>query len=136
MRKLIFAIIIATLPSCIIKKRPPTQAKFLARTSKALDILLDKIDKPQWRIGYNFTADCPAAFRQQEEQLKETITKALQAWMQPLRERYPNKQFTDDFLLLRQPDVAACEEDRLALRELDTRITFDCKGDVGYLLQG
>ena len=128
MKKLIFAIVIATLSSCIVRKRPPTQAKFLARTSKALDILLDKIDKPQWRIGYNFTADCPAAFRQQEQLqlLKEMITKALQTWLRPLRARYPNKQFTDNFLLVRQPDVAACEEDRLALRELDTRITIDC----------
>ncbi len=105
---------------------PPTAQGFLARTSKALDILLDKIDRPQWKIGYNFTVDCPDAFRQQEEQLKEAITKALEAWLQPLRERYPNRQFTDDFLLIKLPDVAACEEDRLALRELDTRITFDC----------
>ena len=105
---------------------PPTAQGFLARTNKNLDILLDKIDRPQWKIGYNFTADCPEAFRQQEEQLKEAITKALQAWLQPLRERYPNRQFTEDFLLLKLPDVAACEEDRLALRELDTRITFDC----------
>ena len=99
---------------------------FLARTNKELDILLDKIDKPQWKIGYNFTADCPAAFRQQEEQIKQAIVKALQAWLQPLRKRYPNRHFTDDFLLIKQPDVAACEENRLALRELDTRITFDC----------
>lgn len=68
----------------------------------------------------------PDAFRQKEEQLKEVITKALQTWLQPLRERYPNRQFTNDFLLIKQPDVVACEEDRLALRELDTRITFDC----------
>ena len=54
------------------------------------------------------------------------ITKALQTWLQPLREWYPNKQFTDDFLLVRLPAVAACEEDWLALRELDTRITIDC----------
>ena len=106
---------------------PPTAQGFSARTvSKELDILLKKIDKPQWKIGYNFTADCPAAFRQQEQQLQEVITKALQTWLQPLRKRYPNKQFTDDFLLVRLPDVAACEEDRLALRDLDTRITIDC----------
>ena len=105
---------------------PSTAQGFIARTNKNLDILLDKTDKPQWKIGYNFTADCPEAFRQQEEQLKEAITKTLQAWLQPLRERYPNRQFTDDFLLIKLPDVAACEEDRLALRELDTRITFDC----------
>ena len=105
---------------------PPTTHGFMAWTNKNNDILLDKIDNPQWKIGYNFTVDCPEAFRQQEEQLKETIVKALQTWLQPLRKRYPNKQFTDDFLLLKLPDVAACEEDRLALRELDTRITFDC----------
>ncbi len=105
---------------------PPTAHGFLAWTTKELDILLDKIDKPQWKIGYNFTADCPAAFRQQEEQIKQAIVKALQAWLQPLRKRYPNRHFTDAFLLIKQPDVAACEENRLALRELDTRITFDC----------
>ena len=73
---------------------PSTAQGFIARTSKALDILLDKIDRPQWKIGYNFTADCPEAFRQQEAQLKEAITKALQTWLQPLRARYPNRQFT------------------------------------------
>lgn len=98
--------------------------------SKGRDFLLKRIDKPQWKIGYNFTADCPAAFRQQEQQIKETITKALQTWMQPLRERYPNRHFTDNFLFLRQQDVAACEENRLALRELDTRITIDCAEDA------
>ena len=103
---------------------------FLARTNKELDILLDKIDKPQWKIGYNFTADCPAAFRQQEEQIKQAIVKALQIWLQPLRKRYPNRQFTNDFLLIKQPDVAACEENRLALRELDTRVTVDCAENV------
>ena len=105
---------------------PPIAQGFSARTLKELDILLKKIDKPQWKIGYNFTADCPAAFRQQEQQLQEVITKALQTWLEPLRKRYPNKQFTDDFLLVRLPDVAVCEEDRLVLRELDTRITIDC----------
>ena len=105
---------------------PPIAQGFSARTLKELDILLKKIDKPQWKIGYNFTADCPAAFRQQEQQLQEVITKALQTRLEPLRKRYPNKQFTDDFLLVRLPDVAVCEEDRLVLRELDTRITIDC----------
>ena len=101
---------------------------FVGTTTKELGLLLKRIDKPQWRIGYNFTVDCPADFRQQEEQLKETITKALQAWMQPLRERYPNRQFTDDFLLLKQPDFVECEEDKPSLNRLDTRVTFDCKG--------
>ncbi len=123
----IFSILLA---GCLLFSIPPTVQGFNAWTLKERDILLDKLDKPQWRIGYNFTVDCPAEFRQQEKQLQEAITKALQAWLQPLRERYPNKQFTDNFLLVRHPDVAACEEDRLSLRELDTRITFDCAEDA------
>ena len=60
------------------------------------------------------------------------IVKALQTWLQPLREHYPNRRFTDDFLLVRQPDVEKCGDDRGTLNvrhELDTHITFDCKGD-------
>ena len=60
--------------------------------------------------------------------LKEVIEKALQTWLEPLRERYPDRELTDDFLLVRLPDVVACKEDSRLLRELDTRITFDCKG--------
>ena len=87
---------------------------------------MKRIDKPQWKIGYNFTVDCPPAFRHREEEIKEAITKALQTWLQPLRERYPNRQFTDDFLLLKQPDFVKCGEDHRPLNELDTRITFNC----------
>ena len=107
---------------------PPTARGFIASTTKELGLLLKRIDKPQWKIGYNFTADCPEAFRQQEEQIKEVIVKALRTWLQPLREQYPNRHFTDDFLFLRQPDFVKCEEDRPSLNQLDTRITFDCKG--------
>ena len=107
---------------------PPTAHGFYASTTKELGLLLKRIDKPQWKIGYNFTADCPEAFRQQDEQIKETIVKALQTWLQPLRERHPNKQFTDDFLLIRLPDFVECEEDKPSLNQLDARITFDCKG--------
>ena len=101
---------------------------FFARTSKERNILMDRIDKPQWRIGYNFTAGCPDEFRQKEEELKALITKALQTWIQPLRARYPNKQLTNNFLLVRQPDVEECGKGDQSLLELDTRITFDCTG--------
>lgn len=103
----------------------PTAHGFFASPSKEFNVLLDRIDKPQWRIGYNFTADCPDEFREKEEELKALITKALQTWLQPLREHYPNKQFTDDFLLIRQPDVEKCGESDQFLLELDIRITFD-----------
>ncbi|MCY3549847.1 MAG: hypothetical protein OXH39_05250 [Candidatus Poribacteria bacterium] len=102
---------------------------FFASTSKELNVLMDRIDKPQWRIGYNFTAGCPDEFRQKEKELKALITKALQTWLQPLRARYPNKQFTNDFLLVRQPDVEKCGEGDQSLLGLDMRITFDCPGE-------
>lgn len=104
----------------------PTAQGFFATTVKELGLLLKRIDKPQWRIGYNFTVDCPVEFRQKEAELKEMIVKALQAWLLPLRERYPEKHFTDDFLLVRLQDVKACEEDKRRLNEVDLRITFDC----------
>ena len=106
----------------------PAQGFIVFMFVKERGILLHSIDKPQWRIGYNFTADCPAAFRQQEEELKVLIVKALQTWLQPLRARYPHRRFTDDFRLVRQPDVEKCGDDWLLLDELDARITFDCKG--------
>ena len=107
----------------------PTQGFIVgSRIIKEEGILLHSIDKPQWRIGYNFTADCPAAFRQQEEELQVVIVKALQTWLQPLRARYPHRRFTDDFRLVRQPDVEKCGDDRLLLDELDARITSDCQG--------
>ena len=50
---------------------PPTAQGFFASTIKELGLLLKRIDKPQWRIGYNFTTDCPDEFRQKEAELKE-----------------------------------------------------------------
>ena len=129
MKKLTLVISLALLTACIVRKSPPAQAKFLVPVAvKRLGILMHIIDKPQWRIGYNFTADCPAAFRQQEDKLQATIVKALQTWLQPLRTRYPHRRFTDDFRLLRQPDVEQCGDDWVALGEVDARITSDCQG--------
>ena len=119
---------IGMLVGCLLFSIPSTTQGFVATTIKKLGLLMKRIDKPQWKIGYNFTVDCPAEFREQEEQLKETITKALQTWLQPLREQYPDREFTDDFVLVRLPDVAACQDNFMPLRELDTRITFDCNG--------
>ena len=109
---------------------PSTTQGFAATTIKSRGMLMREIDKLQWRIGYNFTADCPAAFRQQEKKLQGVIVEALQTWLQPLRARYPNRRFTDDFLLLRQPDVEKCGEDDRALAQLDIRITSNCRADA------
>jgi hypothetical protein len=91
------------------------------------NILVKKVHEPQWRIGYNFVFGCAGAFKPKEKELKAAMTKSLRVWLQPLRELYPDKVFTDDFLFVRQPDMKACWDNREARRQVDTRITFTCQ---------
>ena len=102
------------------------------------NILVKKVHEPEWRIGYNFTLGCAAAFEVKgEDKLKAAITKSLQVWLQPLRDRYPNKVFTDDFIFVRMPDVEACHDDRKQWEQVDVGITFACGvGDTGVLVSG
>ena len=123
---LIFALV---LMSGLFFNITPTAQGFSAWTSKESNTLLSVIDKPQWRIAYSFVADCPDDFRQKEAELKELITETLQLWLQPLREWYPDREFTDNFVFVRMPDVAACGVARRGRQEGDLRITFDCKLD-------
>ena len=124
MTKFTLTVLLAALTSCILR---PTASKFIGMP-KDSNVLIHRVDRPQWRITYNFTADCPADFRQQEKKLQQLLTKAMQAWIQPLRDHYPQKQFTDDFVFVQQPDTDDCEElDRPWLKQ-DAGITFSCKG--------
>ena len=64
------------------------------------------------------------------------MTKSLRVWLQPLRELYPDKVFTDDFLFVRLPDMKACYDNREARRQVDTRITFTCQVAASSALVG
>ena len=116
---------------------PSTTHGFIAMVG-TFNILVKKVHKPQWRIGYNFTLGCAAAFELKgEDKLKAEVTKSLQVWLQPLRERYPNKTFTDDFIYVRMPDVKKCFDDPEQREQVDLRITFDCKlGRTSVLVSG
>ena len=103
---------------------------FRPSTFKGLDILLDIVDKPQWRIGYSFTIDYPENFRKKEAEVKEMIIKSMQIWLQPLRERYPERQFTNDFSLVRMPDTEGCQMEEFS-RVFGDRIG---KVDLGIIL--
>ena len=103
---------------------PSTTQGFIVDAGIA-NILVKKVHEPQWRIGYNFLFGCAGAFK--EKELEAAMTKSLRVWLQPLRELYPDKVFTDDFLFVRQPDMKACFDNIEALRQVDTRITFTCK---------
>ena len=126
MKKLIFATLVLSLPACIVRNSPPTRDKFIVRAGES-NILVKKVHAPQWRIGYNFVFGCAGAFKPKEKELKAAMTKSLRVWLQPLRELYPDKVFTDDFLFVRQPDMKACHDNREARRQVDTRITFTCQ---------
>ena len=104
---------------------PSTTQGFIVMAG-GYNILVKKVHEPQWRIGYNFVFGCNA-FKPQEKELKAAMTKSLRVWLQPLRELYPDKVFTDDFLFVRQPDMKACHDNREAAQQVDTRITFTCQ---------
>ena len=122
---------------CVFLSMPSTTHGFIAMVG-TFNILVKKVHEPQWRIGYNFTLGCAAAFELKgEDKLKAEVTKSLQVWLQPLRERYPNKTFTDDFIFVRMPDVKNCFDDYEARKQVDLRITFDCKlGRTSVLVSG
>ena len=112
---------------------PSTTQGFIARAG-IYNILVKKVHEPQWRIGYNFLFGCAAAFKPKE--LEAAMTKSLRVWLQPLRELYPDKVFTDDFLFVRLPDMKACNDNREARRQVDIRITFTCKVAASYARVG
>ena len=121
---------------CFFFSMPSTTQGFIVKAG-IFNILVKKVHEPQWRIGYNFTTSCPAAFKRKDKELKKEITKALQIWLRPLRELYPDKVFTDDFLFVRQADIAQCHDAIEALEQVDTRITFACRAGVsGALVSG
>ena len=110
---------------------PSTTQGFIVNAGTNLlifNLLIEKVHEPQWRIGYNFLFGCAGDFK--EKELEAAMTKSLRVWLQPLRELYPDKVFTDNFLFVRLPDMEACFDNREALRQVDTRITFTCKRGI------
>lgn len=121
---------VVLLSGCIVKQ--PTKRKFMSfehRHGVKQNLLIFKVDKPQWKIGYRLAAACPADFRQKDRELKAVMTTALQLWLKPLRELKPARPITDDFLFLQQADFHGNEKDAVP-KELDTRITFECRKAV------
>ena len=132
--KLVVAIVL--LSGCIVQ-RPASRGKFMSFkhwSGSKRNLLILKVDKPQWKIGYRLAADCPADFRQKERELKTAMTTALHLWLKPLHELKPAHPITNDFLYLRQDDFHG-DRDKAALRELDARVTFECRiaGSIAWI---
>ncbi len=102
-----------------------------------MNLLIRKIDKQQWTIGYRYGTECPPEDRQNGKALEEAITTALRAWLQSLREMQPARPITDDFRYVLQPDFNGDKfADRAGLMAVDTRITFECRQDVSLARTG
>ena len=126
---------ILTLAGYLFLGIVPTAQGFMSfrhRHGVKQNLLILKVDKPQWKIGYRIAADCPEEFREKEPELKIAMTTALQVWLEPLHALELAHPITNDFLFLRQADFHGNEgkiADHAALRELDARVTFKCRKD-------
>lgn len=125
------SLLLTVVFGCFLFLSMPSTTHGFGAWDRKLNILVRKVHEPQWKIGYNFILGCARTFEPQEEELKAVVTKALRVWLQPLRERYPNKVFTDDFIFLRMPDIEKCHKDDGWERgdgreQVDLYITLSC----------
>ncbi len=60
-------------------------------------ILIEKVHEKHWDIGYGFGPDCPADYKAESKQIEDLITKALQLWLQPLREIETKEPIVNEF---------------------------------------
>ena len=65
--------------------------------------LIDKVHAPRWNISYAYGEDCPPEARNNDAALTAAVTKALQTWLQPLRD-YTAKPIVNDFRYQRKAD--------------------------------
>ena len=63
---------------------------------KHFNVLVDKVHDDHWGIHYSYGDDCPPEARENDAALTAAITKALQTWLQPLRD-YTPKPIVNDF---------------------------------------
>ena len=131
MRPTALVLLLLSITSCIVRNKA-TQAKFVTPVKREhlqhLDLLIERIDKAVWVIGYRYGADCKPEERRNDIELKKAMTTALQAWLHPLQKLKPAPQTPNDFRYVLQPDFNG---DHLAnfkeLQAMDTRITFECR---------
>ena len=81
----------------------PTADGFIAsdhqnpRTTRKLNNLIRRVHKDQWVIGYAYMGDCPPEARKNGPAIEATITQALNAWLQPVRDLNTGKPVVSDF---------------------------------------
>ena len=121
----------------------PTTDGFIAfdhqnpRTTRKLNNLIRRVHKDQWVIGYAYADPewgepagvCPPEARHNGAAIEETITKALQAWLQPVRDLNTGKPVVNDFRFVHKQKITVDE-----FKLYDLRIYFFCDFGISSAL--
>lgn len=126
---------IGVLSACLFFNFMPVGHGFIAfsvESIKKMQLLITKIDKPQWKIAYSYHVNCKPDDRQNDEALTKTISDSLNVWLKPIRELRPERQVTDKFVYILQADrnndqLEDLEVLRKDLRGVDLGVIFECK---------
>ncbi len=59
--------------------------------------LIEKVHEKHWDIAYKYGPDCPADYKAKNKEIEDLITKALQLWLQPLREIETKEPIVNQF---------------------------------------
>ena len=117
MRVLVYLLMLSSV-SCIVRKETSGK-KFITEEHKLgnqLNVMINKVHRQHWVIGYRYGDACTPEERDNDAALTAAITKALQIWLQPLRD-YAQRPIVKDFRYRLNTDRHAS----------DLAITFFCK---------
>ncbi len=91
---------ISVLVGCLFFSIVPAAQGFIALHHEGWEnldgLLINKVHAPHWTISYSYGDDCPPEMRNNDKAITAAVTKALQTWLQPLRD-YSNKPIVNDF---------------------------------------
>ena len=115
---------------------------------RKLNNLIRRVHKDQWVIGYAYMANCPPEARKNGPAIEATITQALNAWLQPVRDLNTGKPVVSDFRFVPNFSIRDGAEvlikdkngifvkDTAKLQLYDLRIFFFCKAGRSVALVG
>lgn len=115
-----FSLMLAGCLLLSIASDAPGFITFQHEFGRNFNILINKVHAPRWNISYAYGDDCPPEARNNDAALTAAVTKALQTWLQPLRD-YTAKPIVNDFRYQRNAD------NEVARFAADLWIIFHCE---------
>jgi hypothetical protein len=115
-----FSLMLAGCLLLSIASDAPGFITYQHKFGRNFNILINKVHAPRWNISYAYGDDCPPEARNNDAALTAAVTKALQTWLQPLRD-YTAKPIVNDFRYQRNAD------NEVARFAADLWIIFHCE---------